>query len=392
LNIANTIPINPTPVATPKLKIDSNTAKFLVGESLHRQPIYWHFGHKGLSNRHLLITGSSGQGKTYTIQTLLAEASKSGVSSVIVDYSDSFTTQQLDPNFKNVVGNKLNSIIVYDGINVNPFKVNEITIDGVKRPEKIRDVAQRVADIFTQVYTLGDQQFSAIYRACINGLGRNPNAMSFDVLRQELENIGDATAKKVLSKVSPFFDGDYLKFGNPIEWKTLTQGDGTVTIIQLSNIAKEIQVAITEFILWDMWYYMQKCSNESTPFIVVLDEAQNLSFKDKSPNKKILLEGRKFGWSAWYSTQFLTGQLDSDEINELCQADTKIFFKPTSNDIIQTAKMVDSTNPKDWVPRLSTLSKGKCIVTHQDEIPNVEDSLSQYKNDIVNVTSFEDRL
>jgi DNA phosphorothioation-dependent restriction protein DptH len=136
---------------------------------------------------------------------------------------------------------------------------------------------------------------------------------------------------------------------------------------------------------------MQNNSTESTPFIVVLDEAQNLSFKEKSPNKKILLEGRKFGWSAWYSTQFLTGQLDSDEINELCQADTKIFFKPTSNDVSKTAKMVDSTNPSRWVDSLSNLSKGKCIVTHQEIVPNVEDRLSQAKNEIVNVTSFEDR-
>ena len=35
--------------------------------------VYWEFGHKELNNRHVIIFGSSGMGKTYTIQCLLLE-------------------------------------------------------------------------------------------------------------------------------------------------------------------------------------------------------------------------------------------------------------------------------------------------------------------------------
>jgi hypothetical protein len=327
----------------------------------------------------LLITGTSGQGKTYAIQTLLAEASKNGISSIIVDYSDSYTNKELKDGFKDVVGDKLQNIVVYDGIHINPFKIQQISLDGTTRLEKLSEVANRVAGIFKQVYKLGDQQLSVIYRACLEGLKHHQNSMSFDILRQEIENIGDTVAKSVNAKLMPFFDGEYIKFEKSIEWKELSHNNGSVTVIQLSNISTEIRVAITEFILWDMWYYMVNNSTESTPFIVVLDEAQNLSFKENSPNEKILREGRKFGWSAWYSTQFLSSQRDGDESTKLNQSATKIFFKPTNNDIDKVAKMVDRTKYNDWIPVLSRLSKGKCIVNHQE------------KNDVVTVTSFEDR-
>jgi hypothetical protein len=369
----------------------NDMVRFFIGENSRKQPIYWNFGHKELSNRHLLITGSSGQGKTYAIQTLLAEASKSNISSIIIDYSDSYTNTQLNEDFKNIMGDSLNTMEVYDGININPFKVHQITVGGVQRPEKIVNVAQRIADIFTQVYKLGDQQLSVVYGACLNGLKTHKDSMSFDILKEEIENIGGSVAKSVNAKLTPFFDGEYIKFEKAIEWKELSHNNGSITVIELSNISREVQVAITEFILWDMWYYMKNNSTEDTPFIVVLDEAQNLSFKEDSPNEKILREGRKFGWSAWYSTQFLSNQRDGDESTKLNQSATKMFFKPTNNDVDKVAKMIDRTNYSDWISVLNRLSKGKCIVTHQEEISNSGGKLSRDKNDIVIVTPFKDR-
>lgn len=42
----------------------------------------------------------------------------------------------------------------------------------------------------------------------------------------------------------------------------------------------------------------KKFGSKDKPFVVVLDEAQNLSHTIKSPSAAILTEGRKFGWSA----------------------------------------------------------------------------------------------
>lgn len=86
-----------------------------------------------------------------------------------------------------------------------------------------------------------------------------------------------------------------------------------VTIFQLTNFVRDIQVIITEFLLWDMWHYTKKYGSKDKPFVVVLDEAQNLSHTLSSPSGMILTEGRKFGWSAWYATQSLK-VLSEDEI------------------------------------------------------------------------------
>ena len=64
------------------------------------QEIYWEFGNPELANRHILISGKSGQGKSYFIQCLLLELAQNGISSMIFDYTDGFKNSKLEPNSK----------------------------------------------------------------------------------------------------------------------------------------------------------------------------------------------------------------------------------------------------------------------------------------------------
>lgn len=50
--------------------------RVLIGKDRYAHDVYWEFNNKALANRHLLITGTSGQGKTYSIQTMLYELEK----------------------------------------------------------------------------------------------------------------------------------------------------------------------------------------------------------------------------------------------------------------------------------------------------------------------------
>ena len=81
-----------------------------------------------LQNRHLLISGKSGQGKTYFMQCLLLEKSKLGIPSIVIDYTEGFLPNQLEPEFVNYLGDKLKQKIVYsDKLPINPFqKIHEI--------------------------------------------------------------------------------------------------------------------------------------------------------------------------------------------------------------------------------------------------------------------------
>ena len=134
-------------------------------------------------------------------------------------------------------------------------------------------------------------------------------------------------------------------------------------------IDREMQVIITELMLWDAWYYTKKVGNKDKPFVVVLDEAQNLSHKKNSPSAAILTEGRKFGWSAWFATQSLK-ILAEDEVVRLLQAACKLYFKPTDDEVIKMSKQLDPTDGSAWLSALKSLNKGQCIVVGERVKPN----------------------
>jgi len=367
-------------------------ARVLIGTDKFGQKVYWEFGNKHLANRHMLITGTSGQGKTYSIQTMLYELTKYNVSAVIFDYTEGFRTDQLEKKFRTSLEDKLKQRIVYIyGVPVNPFRRQEINLLGQTMPEKASDVATRIADIFTHVYDFGEQQSSAIYQATKRGIDKYGDKMNWNIFRTELQKLQQeiSQAKTALTKMTPFLDSVTFTTDENFNWGDILYPDeSTVYIFQLTNFTKQIQVIITEILLWDMWYYTTKNGNKDKPFAVVLDEAQNLSHKENSPSAKILTEGRKFGWSAWYATQSLQ-VLSDDEVTRLSQAAMKIYFRPTDTEIPKISKILNPSDGSKMIRTVSGLSKGQCIVVGGQL--QADGTLKAGAPCVTNVTSFEDR-
>ena len=366
--------------------------RVMIGSDKVKDKVYWEFGHKQLANRHLLITGTSGQGKTYSIQTMLYELSKSNVSSVIFDYTEGFRLDQLEPEFVGRMENHINQRVVkFENVPINPFKRQYIEFAGMKYPEKDSDVAARFANIMTHVYNFGDQQSAAIFDAVRVGLSKYKDKMNMQHFQEELENEKQVnkSAQTVISKMQPFFYSIEFEEDSNFDWKdVIYPEDSTATIFQLTAIDRDMQVIITELMLWDLWYYTTKNGSKDKPFVVVLDEAQNLSHKEKSPSCKILTEGRKFGWSAWYATQSLK-VLDDEEVTRLMQAAFKLYFKPTDDEIVKMAKQLDPTNGNTWLTSIKGLKKGQCIVV--GERVRQDGKFGLTKPTITSVTSFAER-
>ena len=187
--------------------------------------------------------------------------------------------------------------------------------------------------------------------------------MSMKIFQSELEEVVEQNkaAKSVISKMSPFFHTVEFKENPEFDWSNILYAkEAKVNIMQLTVFTREMQVAITELMLWDAWYFTKKYGTKEKPFVVVLDEAQNLSHTMKSPSAAILTEGRKFGWSAWFATQSLK-VLKDDEVVRLLQAAFKLYFKPTDDEMVKIAKQLDPTGKNDWLPAVQTLQKGQCI-------------------------------
>lgn len=355
--------------------------------------IYWEFGNKQLSNRHLLITGMSGQGKTYSIQTMLFELNRLSVSSVIFDYTEGFMKKQLEDVFVEQLNECIKERIVYStGVPINPFIRHEIELGDTTVKEKSADVASRLADIFTHVYAFGEQQAAAVFSAALNGINAYGDNMDMKKFQMELEKVQETnkTAKSVLSKMEPFFQTVAFECQPDFDWGEILYGEKAgINIFQLTLINREMQVIITELMLWDMWYYTKKYGSKEKPFVVVLDEAQNLSHKSGAPSAAILTEGRKFGWSAWFATQSLK-VLRDDEVTRLSQAAFKLYFKPTADEMTKVAKLLDPTGEYNWLNDIKGLQKGQCIAAGDRQ--KVDGSFGATIPTVVSVSSLESRL
>jgi DNA phosphorothioation-dependent restriction protein DptH len=356
--------------------------------------IFWEYGNKGLANRHLLISGKSGQGKTYFMQCLLLEKAKLGLPSIVIDYTEGFLPNQLEPEFVDFLGDKITQKIVYsEKLPINPFLKNQRDIGGIQLPESDTDVAERIKSVFAAVYkSLGIQQQNAIYEAVLNGLSRYGERMDLSKLKETLEEDGSSYSKTALSQIRPLIDRNPFSSDQSFNWKEIAESNGQVYIIQLTGFPRDVQLMITEFILWDLWNYSVRFGNKNKPLPVVMDEAQNLDHTEKSPSARILTEGRKFGWSAWYATQFLKSQLDADELARLQNSSEKIYFSPPEQELSNIAASLskDPQDKKYWENKLATLRKGQCIV--HGPIITEQGTLSTPTITVVDISPLSERL
>ena len=329
------------------------------------QPIYWEYSSTLLSNRHLVIGGRSGQGKTYFVQSVLKQLVENGQSALIVDFSSSYTKSQLNSNFLDLLGDRLEErIVYYEGFPINPFRRREKIIAGKSFLEKESDTASRIRNVFASVYKqFGDQQQSAIYRAakkCIEMYGEKANMQLMLEVLQDLPDTTTAVAASIVSKLSVFVDIDPFDYDNEFTWDDYFTADGKVFVIQFEGFDQDdIKKLMTEFILWDLFSYAQS-GNVSKPLPIILDEAQNLDFGSNSPSEKILREGRKFGLSAWFATQTFSN-FSIAERTVLENAATSIFFKPAESELSLVGKKMNIHN----LDELRFLQKGECIIQGQ---------------------------
>ncbi|MFF5996524.1 DNA phosphorothioation-dependent restriction protein DptH [Lysinibacillus sp. KU-BSD001] len=355
--------------------------------------IYWEYGHSELANRHLLISGKSGQGKTYFMQCLLLEKSRQGISSIIIDYTEGFSKTQLEPEFLGGLGERFNERIVYfEKLPINPFTRTVREISGRELKESNTDIAERIKSVFSAVYsTLGIQQLNMLYDRILIGLERYDEKMNLMHLKDLLEEEGSGTAIKTLSQIRPLIDRNPFADGESINWKDLIDKRGDVFVIQLTGYPRDVQLIITEFILWDLWNYSIRNGNKHMPMPVIMDEAQNLDHKEGAPSARVLTEGRKFGWSAWFATQFLKAQMDSSELARLQNASQKIYFAQSDEDVTYIANTLANEvgDKKYWEEQLLGLKKGQCIV--QGPILEANGKLSKPKTIVVNITPLPER-
>lgn len=352
----------------PELPQASVPGRILLGRRAGGKAVYWEFGHPDLPNRHILVFGASGTGKTYTIQCLLAELGRSGQNSLIVDYTSGFTGGQLDSLFVGYFQPKQH-VVRNEPLGVNPFRRQRYLEDGIELSDNPAQVAQRVVGVFNKVYNLGEQQWSTLYNAIREGVEQYGDVFTVPRLLAKLEVISTAGGQSALpalslvNKLRPFVDMNPLGPRQGGGWEEMfTNPRNRCHIVQLMGFASDMARLITEFILMDLYWFYRSCGSEARPRLVVLDEVQNLDHAEGGSLASILREGRKFGLSLILATQTLSN-LKREERDRLFQAAHKLFFRPADTELRSFAAIIaDATGerPDDWVSNLASLKRGEC--------------------------------
>ena len=365
--------------------------KLLLGTRSNGEPVYWHYGHDKLDNRHMLIFGSSGSGKTYSIQCLLAEMAWQRLRSIIIDYTDGFLPQHIEPLFGQAAQPR-NYFVISDQLPLNPFRRQKYILDPSQPPfeERPFNVATRIASIFTSVFTsMGDQQQSALTRVLETGITDNPQFSLEDLLA----GLGkeNSYGQTLSSKLEPLIRAKPFRQDNDSAWDTiLNSPTHWVHILQLKGMARDIQRLVIEFVLWDLYDHACNTGSKHQPIPVVLDEVQNLDHRNDSPLDKMLREGRKFGLSLILATQ-TASRFSQEERDRLFMAGHKLFFKPADTEIASFAQLLSQSTglPKnEWSEKLSRLEKGQCWSLGQ--VPTSSGSLQQ-KPVLITITPLEKR-
>lgn len=357
-----------------------------------KNPVVWPFNHSQLNNRHMLIFGSSGFGKTYAIQCFLAELASVGLSSFIIDYTNGFLPNHTETIYRDICKPK-DYYVALTPLPINPFKAYSSEIaPGIVIPQKSFDVATRVRSILCSVYTdFGSQQQAIIDKVLEQGLEKNDKYSFTDFLNdleEDTSTQGQTVANKIRSLVKQnSFDAQTEN--NLYEEQLRKQYP--VQVIQLSTIAPDLQKILTEFILWDVWAYAQKYGRKDKPITIVLDEVQNLDHSPDSPIDKLLREGRKFGISLILATQTLS-KFNKEQKDRLFLASTKLFFKPAATEVDSFAKLLSQVNSnfsvQKWRDELNKLTKGNCL--YLGYVEN-QQGLLEEKILHLNITTFEAR-
>lgn len=389
---STTSPIN---VIDDKESLIDNLSKasVLIGTDLGgNDQVYWEYGNSQLANRHLIVFGRSGQGKTYCIQGILVELAKARIKSLIIDYTNGFLPNHLEHEFNDFVSPK-SSFLAQSPLGISPFRKQKQDFGGVMLEEKDHIIAARVASVFNQVYsTIGEQQLATLTNVIESGVEQHGSAYNFNCMLNDLleeGKVGESLANKLSTMVkSNLFDESESQ-----GWGEIFKGlDSGVSIIQLASLSKDIMQIATEFILWDLYAYACAHGSKNSPLPIVLDEVQNLDHSLESPLGKLLTEGRKYGISLILATQTLS-MLSREEQDRIFQASHKLFFAPAETETQTYAKLLEQSIPgtdrRMWINELSRLQKGECISVglHLDT-----HGRAKHGAKIVKVTNISERL
>ncbi|MBR1737387.1 MAG: DUF87 domain-containing protein, partial [Firmicutes bacterium] len=298
-----------------------------------------------LINHHVFIAGASGSGKTYFMQKEVMNAVENGKSCIIIDTGNSFSSDELKPELKERIGDKIKIYDVKDtALPLGLFNRKTYTKDnGMTREESANERADRISANLAKTLGMGDTQKVTLLEMIERIKSKDDfiNSLYYET-KNKLGNSGITMRLRKITNLK--FESDETDY-----WRNILYGEGgNLIIFQLSSLQDEQQKIAADMIMIDLFDYVSNIHSENRA-VLVLDEMQKLNTSDKAILITMLRECRKYNLDIWCSTQ----EPDFGQSNKMIRsiinmAGTKVYFKPPDNDMNKFARFLYGTGSGDF--------------------------------------------
>ncbi len=310
-----------------------------------------------LYNKHVLLVGGSGCGKTVAAQNIMLQIAESGGTIYAIDSHGTLANDQIMPCFRTRFERCCVECDVYSGgFPIDIFSPVEYA-DGFV--ESSGDCAAAIVEIVSKPFNLGSNQKADLRRAVEHALeDKSFEQEGIKAVDTALRKIGSERAAGVREKLYSITRHNVFR---PVKEGCYK---GKIVVLRLGKFDLDSQIVLSEMFLAAMWRFANadkfKFGNEITMF---LDECQNLPSGKGSMLATLLSEGRKFGLNLLMATQLLLDSSFSAAQQRFTQAGVILYFKPLDNRVSSTARLIDPSAKSDWTIVLRTLKIGEFVAT-----------------------------
>lgn len=303
--------------------VEPDNLYFKIGKSMeHGSEVYWDFEDEKIPNKHMLITGESGYGKSFFLSRLVKQASEQKLTTVVI---------HLEGNLPSVD----NAIIIdmaedKPGIDLDNRELynGETVFSLLQRTYKIKDIHKLMIQGVYDTYA----------RSCSDERSLFTFAKGFGEYKKEydLTNLNTVKVTKIPLTVqrmwddivqNTFYSKDSLRWDR-YRYKTIIldfrkYANSPAVLSQLTTIF------LTDLYRWQKNQWQTQVNDDhanENHLILVIDEFQKFSTNKDSIINEILREGRKFGLSFWLASQTISSENGSLFRTCATQAGIRVFF------------------------------------------------------------------
>ena len=317
-------------------------------------PVYWDLKHS--VNSHVALIGASGSGKSVQAQRIICEIVKAGGTVLVIDSHAAFTDDQIFEKYKECIDKYRNDINAYEtGIPSHLFEPVRFAAGTL---EKKIDTVGAITDVISRSLRFGVKQ-RATLRTAVEYVMNNDlyKEEGFEAIGAGLENNGDKTSAEVCERLLPLLKHNIFRDGDGLIV------DNKINIVHLSKMDLTSQAVVSELLLSHIWRMANAEQFKERNLFLFIDECQNLDSSSDGPLAVMISEGRRMGVNLILATQMILQGTTNSVQQRISQCGLILYFKPASNRVALTAKMINPINESKWLMALKDMKVGEFVVS-----------------------------